>query len=110
MPAAASNGKYGAATNGTTARTLTKTASAGSPLLLEGELADLVGRVEARLERRRQHEDERQGDAAVAAREQALGGGDQALALPRKLHAFIVVARRAPRVARHRDLRSHPRG
>ena len=48
--------------------------------LFEGELPVRVGRVEARLECRRQRQNERERNTAVTAREQAPGHGEQALA------------------------------
>ena len=79
-------------------------------LLAERELLVPVGRVEARLQRRDDGEDERQGDASVAAGEQAPGDDDRALAVSGELHAGIVAPPGGPRLARGCDLRSPPRG
>jgi hypothetical protein len=76
----------------------------------EGELTALVGCVDARLDRRSHSQQQCQRQAAVAAGEHLSGAGDEAFALPRKLHDAIVVGRARPRLTRPRDLRAHPTG
>ena len=73
-------------------------------LLLEREALVDVGRVDARLERRDDGEDERQGDPAVASREHALRDDERTLAVSDELHGGIVASLARLRVARDRDL------
>ena len=86
-------------------------------LLLEAEAVLVPGCVEARLERSRHAQDQRERKPAVAAREDAPGGLERAaaglehaLALASKLHAGIVDVGTPVRVALLRHLRPHPGG
>ena len=101
--------------SGSTARTLKRIAAVLVACVLERELRLGVGSVEARLERRDHGEHEREGDAAVASREQAAAGvnhaparGDRRSLSRASSMTPLSSAGCASRLARACDLRPHP--